>query len=145
MEQRLSLVTLGVPDLEAARRFYLDGLGWRPVLDLPGTVTFVPVGPGLVLSLFDAADLAADIGDGRAAASGPADVTLAHNVGSPEEVDAALADAVRAGATVLKPAQRASWGGYHAYFADPAGTVWEVAHNPGMTVDADGKVRLTEV
>ncbi len=144
MEQRLTLVTLGVPDLDAARRFYLDGLGWRPVLDIPDAVTFVQVGPGVVLSLFDAAGLAADIGDGRAAAPRPDGVTLAHNVDSPEQVDAVLADAVRAGATVLKPAQRASWGGYHAYFADPAGTAWEVAHNPGLTTDADGNVRISE-
>ena len=143
MEQRLTLVTIGVPDLDAARRFYLDGLGWRAVLDVPGAVTFIQVGPGVVLSLFGADELAADIGDGRAAADGPGNVTFAHNIGSPEQVDAVLADAMRAGATVLKPAQRAEWGGYHGYFADPAGTVWEVAHNPGMTVAADGTVTVS--
>lgn len=143
MEQRLTLVTIGVPDLDAARRFYLDGLGWRAVLDVPGGVTFIQVGPGVLLSLFGADQLAADIADGRAAADGPGNVTFAHNVDSPEQVDAVLADAVRAGATVLKPAQRAEWGGYHGYFADPAGTVWEVAHNPGMTVAADGTVTFS--
>jgi catechol 2,3-dioxygenase-like lactoylglutathione lyase family enzyme len=82
MEQRLSLVTLGVPDLDAARRFYLEGLGWTPVLDVVGQVAFIQVAPGVLLSLFDAAELAADIGDGRAAAPAVANVTLAHNVGS---------------------------------------------------------------
>lgn len=145
MEQRLSLVTLGVPDLDAARRFYLEGLGWTPVLDVVGQVAFIQVAPGVLLSLFDAAELAADIGDGRAAAPAVANVTLAHNVGSEAEVDAALADAERAGATILKPARRAAWGGYHGYFADPAGTPWEVAYNPGLLVDDEGGVRMTEV
>jgi catechol 2,3-dioxygenase-like lactoylglutathione lyase family enzyme len=142
MEQRLSLITLGVPDLDEARRFYLDGLGWTPVLDVAGQVTFVQVAPGVLLSLFDAAELAADIGDGRPAAPAVGNVTLAHNVGSEAEVDAVLADAVRAGATLVKPAQRAAWGGYHGYFADPAGTPWEVAFNPGLVVDDDGAVRM---
>jgi len=145
MEQRLSLVTLGVPDLDAARRFYLKGLGWTPVLDVVGQVAFIQVAPGVLLSLSDAAELAADIGDGRAAAPAVANVTLAHNVGSEAEVDAALADAERAGATILKPARRAAWGGYHGYFADPAGTPWEVAYNPGLLVDDEGGVRMTEV
>lgn len=108
MEQRLSLITLGVPDLDEVRRFYLDGLGWTPVLDVAGQVTFLQVAPGVLLSLFDATELAADIGDGRAAAPTVGNVTLALNVGSEAEVDATLEDAVRAGATVLKPAQRAA-------------------------------------
>ena len=144
MEQRLSLVTLGVPDLDAARRFYLDGLGWTPVLDVAGAVTFIQVAPGVLLSLFGAAELAADVGDGRPPMTAPGNVTLAHNVSSPEEVDAILAAAERAGATIVKPAQRAAWGGYHGYFADPAGTLWEVAHNPGLAVDPDGTVRFAE-
>ena len=142
MEQRLSLITLGVPDLDEARRFYLEGLGWTPVLDVAGQVTFIQVAPGLLLSLFDAAQLAEDVGDGRPAAPTVGNVTLAHNVGSEAEVDAALEDAVRAGATLVKPAQRAAWGGYHGYFADPAGTPWEVAFNPGLVVDDDGAVRM---
>lgn len=142
MEQRLSLVTLGVPDLDAARRFYLEWLGWTPVLDVAGAVTFIQVAPGVLLSLYGAEELAADVGDGRAPAA-PGAVTLAHNVGSPAEVDAALAAAERAGATIVKPAQRAAWGGYHGYFADPAGHLWEVAHNPGFVVDDDGSVRMS--
>jgi catechol 2,3-dioxygenase-like lactoylglutathione lyase family enzyme len=144
MEQRLSLITIGVPDLDAARRFYLDGLGWTPVLDVAGAVTFVQVAPGVLLSLYDAAELAADIGDGREAAPTVGNVTLAHNVGSEAEVDAVLAQAVAAGATILKPAQRAAWGGYHGYFADPAGTPWEVAFNPGLVFGEDGQVRVAE-
>ncbi len=142
MEQRLSLITLGVPDIDAARHFYLDGLGWTPVLDVAGQVTFIQVAPGVLLSLFDAAELAEDIGDGRAAAPAVGNVTLAHNVASEAEVDAVLAGAVAAGATLVKPAQRAAWGGYHGYFADPAGTPWEVAFNPALLVDDDGSVRL---
>lgn len=143
MEQRLSLITLGVPDLEEARRFYLEGLGWTPVLDVAGQVAFLQVAPGVLRSLFDATELAADIGDGRAAAPAVGNVTLAHNVGSEAAVDAVLAEAVAAGATLLKPAQRAAWGGYHGYFADPAGTPWEVAFNPALVVDDDGAVSMT--
>lgn len=142
MEQRLSLVTLGVPDIDEARRFYLDGLGWTPVLDIAGQVTFIQVAPGVLISLFDAAELAADIADGRPAAPSVGNVTLAHNVRSEPEVDAVLAEAARAGGTILKAAQRAAWGGYHGYFADPAGTPWEVAYNPGLVVADDGAVRM---
>jgi hypothetical protein len=142
MHQRLSLITIGVLDLAAARRFYLDGLGWTPTLDIRGAVTFLQIGPGLLLSLFDAAELAKDIGPDRTPAPTVGNVTLAHNVGSEAEVDAVLDDAVRAGATILKPAQRAAWGGYHGYFADPAGTPWEVAYNPGWSVRDDGTVGM---
>lgn len=142
MEQRLSLLTIGVPDLAAARTFYLEGLGWTPVLDVAGMVTFIQVAPGVLLSLYGAAELAADIGPDRTASAAVGNVTLAHNVGSQAEVDTVLADAVRAGATLLKPAQQAVWGGYHGYFADPAGTPWEVAYNPGWSVADDGSVSM---
>ena len=148
MEPHVSLITLGVPDVEQSRQFYVDGLGWEPILDVPGQVVFLQIGHGVALSIFGAAELAKDIDPAlatdRAAVSvqGPLGFALAHNVGSPAEVDAVLADAARAGATILKSAQHAEWGGYHGYFADPAGTVWEVAHNPGWSVADDGTVQM---
>jgi catechol 2,3-dioxygenase-like lactoylglutathione lyase family enzyme len=143
MEQRLSLLTLGVPDLAEARRFYVDGLGWRPTLDLP-EVVFLQVAPGVLLSLFGAVSLAEDAGVPPPAPGLASSFSLAHLVGSPDDVAAVLATAEAAGATVVKPAQRAFWGGTHGYFADPAGFLWEVAHNPGISVDPDGTVSFTE-
>ncbi|WP_024286022.1 VOC family protein [Cellulomonas sp. KRMCY2] len=151
MDPNVSLITLGVPDVEQARQFYVEGLGWEPILDVPGQIVFLQVGHGLALSIFGAGELAKDVDptlvpdEAAGAAQGPRGVALAHNVGSAAEVDAVLADAARAGATIRKPAQRAEWGGYHGYFADPAGTLWEVAHNPGWSVDPDGTVRLGPV
>lgn len=139
VDQRLQLVTLGVRDLAASRRFYVDGLGWVPSLDLP-EVVFLQVGHGLLLSLFGTTDLDADVG--AAAAAGPGSFSLAQNVGSEAEVDAAQAAAVAAGGRVLKPAQPAAFGGYHCYVADPDGFRWEIAHNPGLTVHADGRVTI---
>src|SRR5690606_1316778 len=127
-----------------------DGLGWSATYDAPGEILFLQVGHGLLLALWGAAELAADSGDGTGRdgepdSAGPPGFTLAHNVGSPAEVDATLDAARRAGATVLKPGQRAAFGGYHGYFADPAGIRWEVAHNPGWSVAADGTVTLRAV
>jgi catechol 2,3-dioxygenase-like lactoylglutathione lyase family enzyme len=140
-QQQLSLVTLGVDDLDASRRFYGEGLGWSPLLDLD-EVVFYQVGRGLALALFPLTDLAADVGH---PATPGTNVTLATNVGSPAEVDELMARAQAAGAEVLKPAQRAAFGGYHGYFADPDGHRWEVAHNPGWSVAEDGTVKLTAV
>ncbi|MFI2754121.1 VOC family protein [Cellulomonas sp. P22] len=146
MDPRLTLITLGVADVEAARRFYVDGLGWDPAFDVPGQVLFLQVGPGVLLSFFGAQDLAADMGDARGSAPAtPQGVTLAHNVDSPAAVDAAIARAVAAGARVVKPAQRAEWGGYHGYVEDPCGVRWEIAHNSGLTIAADGTVSLGAV
>lgn len=146
MEPRVSLITLGVPDLRAARRFYVDGLGWTPTLEVPDEVVFIQVGHGLLLSLFDARSLREDAGLGEDAALSDAGArpgfTLAHNVGSEAEVDAVLAAAVSAGADIVKPAARASWGGYQGYFADPAGALWEVAYNPDWSVAPDGSVTI---
>lgn len=143
MEPRIDLITLGVPDLEQARRFYIDGLGWEPLLEVEGEVSFLQVGHSRVLALFGAQDLVEDIGAGPPAdAPRGAGVTLAQIVDSVAEVAEVVARAEAAGATVLKPAQATSWGGHHGYFADPAGFVWEVAHNPGFRVDADGAVRM---
>ncbi len=147
MDQQVDLITLGVHDLEQARRFYLDGLGWEALLDVPGEVVFLQVGHGLLLALFGAEDLAADAGDPprAAAATGPLPFNLAHNVGSDDAVVSQMARAEAAGATVLKPPQRAAFGGFHGYFADPSGFRWEIAHNPGWRVGQDGRVTIGPV
>ncbi|WP_330236053.1 VOC family protein [Streptomyces sp. NBC_00566] len=141
MNQQVSMVTLGVGDLAESRRFYSEGLGWTPLLDLD-EIVFYQVGKGLTLALFPLSDLAADTGT---PATPGTPFTLAHNVGSPAEVDAAVTRAREAGASVLKEPQRAAFGGYHAYFADPDGHRWEVCHNPGWSVAEDGTVKLTAV
>src|SRR5215217_217615 len=143
MQPRIDLITLGVPDLEQARRFYVDGLGWEPILEVAGEVTFIQIGHSRVLALFGAQDLVEDIGGGPPAdAPRGAGVTLAQIVDSVPEVGEVIVRAEAAGATVLKPAQDAFWGGHHGYFADPAGFVWEIAYNPGFRIDADGGVRM---
>jgi len=146
MQQRIILITLGVSDLAASRRFYIDGLGWEPVLDID-EIVFLQAGHGLVLGLWPADELRKDVGvDGPQGPHAAMDrMSLAHNVDSEAEVDAALAEAEAAGATILKPGQRADFGGYHGYFADPDGFRWEIAYNPGLTIAADGKVRIGPV
>jgi catechol 2,3-dioxygenase-like lactoylglutathione lyase family enzyme len=143
VEQRLTLVTLGVTDLDAARRFYLDGLGWTALLDA-GEAVFIQVGHGLVLALYGRDDLARDAGTATGAVP-PPPVTLAHNVGSEEEVRRVVAEMRAAGGDVVAAPARASWGGYTAHVADPDGFRWEIAHNPGLTVDDDGTVRFGPV
>ena len=141
MEQRLSVVTLGVADLERSRRFYEEGLGWRRGNDHDEVVFFQLGGAGAVLALHPRHLLAADAGvadDGR----GFAGVTLAYNTRTREEVDAVLAQAATAGARILKPARDTFWGGYSGYFADPDGHAWEVAWNPGWTIGDNGSVSL---
>ena len=141
MDQHLHFVTLGVADLAAARRFYLDGLGWTPTLDLD-EVCFVQVAPGVLLSLWGARDLADDVGlDPLDAQDGTGRFSLAHNVGSEVEVDELVARVQAVGGTVLKRPQKTQFG-YHAYIADPDGFRWEIAHNPGWSVDAEGTVHL---
>jgi hypothetical protein len=133
-----------VPDLDAARRFYVDGLGWKPTLDIPGGIVFIQVGHGLLLALWGAASLEADVrpADPAVPAAGPAPMSLAQVVATEAEVVAVLERAQAAGGTVLKEAQRGDFGGFHGYFADPAGHRWEVATNPGWSVGADGRVTL---
>jgi catechol 2,3-dioxygenase-like lactoylglutathione lyase family enzyme len=142
MDQRLHFLTLGVADVPVARRFYVEGLGWEPTFGLEGEVCFLQVAPGVLLALWGAAALAADVGvDPADATHGPGRLAMAHNLGSEAEVDAAVAQAVEAGGTVLKAPQHTFFG-YHAYVADPDGFRWEIAHNPGWSVDADGTVHL---
>ncbi|MGY1745901.1 VOC family protein [Blastococcus sp. SYSU D00695] len=145
MEPRLDLLTVAVPDLDVARRFYVDGLGWTPALDVPGEVLFVQVNAGLLLALFGAADLAADMGVPAGDVVVGGGFTLAHNVDGPDEVRRVVAAAEAAGARVVKPPQPAAFGGFHAYLTDPSGIRWEVAHNPGWRVDADGTVHIAAV
>ena len=140
MEPRISLITLGVADLERARAFYRDIIGWQPV-ESPPEVAFFDLG-GLVLSLYGSADLAADIGTEPGSASPPA-FTLAHNLRSREEVDELFSRLEARGAAIVKPPRPADWGGYSGYFSDPDGHMWEVAHNPFWTILPDGRVSMT--
>src|SRR5690554_2832222 len=125
MEQRISLVTLGVRDLNRARAFY-EAMGWQPAQDL-GEVLFYQTG-GMVLALWGRADLAED---SRVEDSGGwGGVALAYNVRSPEDVDATIEEARQAGAVISKEPGPTEWGGYQGVFIDPEGHPWEVAHNP---------------
>jgi catechol 2,3-dioxygenase-like lactoylglutathione lyase family enzyme len=153
MQQRLDFITLATPDLDAARAFYRDGLDWQPLLDVPGEILFFQVGHGLVLGLYDAVAFEGDLVDAAEAAEGAAPpaspgasgLTLSHNVGSPAEVDAAVERMRAAGGSIRKRPQQAAFGGYHAHVADSNGVLWEVAHNPGWSVDPDGAVHLEPV
>jgi catechol 2,3-dioxygenase-like lactoylglutathione lyase family enzyme len=135
----LNIVTIGVADLPRSVAFY-QALGWRRSSASMDEISWFDVG-GCALGLFPRDELAADAGvpDGPGGFGG---ITLAINLASESEVDAALADAERAGGTIVKPAQRAEWGGYSGYFADPDGTCWEVAMNPGFTLRDDGSLVL---
>jgi uncharacterized protein len=141
MNQTVTFITLGVSDLERSRRFYADALGWSPTFDLPGTITFFQVAPGVLLGIWPIDELAHD--SGAPMTAGSAAMALAQNFDSDAAVDAAYQRAVAAGADPLKPPQRhPEIGIYHAYVADPDGHRWELAHNPGWSVDADGTVHL---
>jgi predicted lactoylglutathione lyase len=126
MEQRISIVTLGVKDLAASKRFYVDGLGWKPVFENK-EIIFFQTG-GMIFALFLRNELAKDF-EADAVTFGRAAMALAHNVRTKAEVDPLMKRATDAGATILKPAREASWGGYSGYFADPDGFAWEVAWN----------------
>jgi catechol 2,3-dioxygenase-like lactoylglutathione lyase family enzyme len=138
MEQRLSLVTLGVGDLPRARRFY-EALGWKTGAASDDDVVFFQAG-GMIVALWDRGQLAEDstVTDG----GGWGGVTLAYNTRSPEEVDTVLAEAERAGATIGREGAETFWGGYSGIFVDPDGHPWEVAHNPHWSIDEDGSTRL---
>jgi catechol 2,3-dioxygenase-like lactoylglutathione lyase family enzyme len=137
VEQRLSLVTLGVDDLERDERFYTE-LGWERGND-DADVAFFQCG-GLVVALWDRGSLAED--SAVEDSGGWGGVTLALNVRSPEEVDQVLDQAAAAGAVIGRPGAETSWGGYSGVFLDPDGHPWEVAHNPFWTVTDDGRTLL---
>ena len=138
VEQRLSLVTLGVRDLRRARTFY-ESIGWRTGAGPDDDIVFFQAG-GMIVALWDRAKLAADSGvdDG----GGWGGVTLAYNTRSTEEVDAVIAETRAAGATIAREPASTFWGGYSGLFIDPEGHPWEVAHNPGWNIDERGSVSL---
>ena len=138
MDQRVSLITLGVRDIERARAFY-DALGWEGTSP-DGEVVFYQAG-GTIVALWSRELLREDsaVEDG----GGWGGVTLAYNTRSPEEVDAVLAQAEAAGARIGRPGAPTFWGGYSGIFVDPDGHPWEVAHNPGWRLADDGSVHLS--
>jgi catechol 2,3-dioxygenase-like lactoylglutathione lyase family enzyme len=138
MKNRVTLITLGVDDLPRALAFYRDGLGWstKGIVGTEfehGAVAFFDLQLGLQLALWPRADLAHDAGLARGPSSAT-ELSLGHNVKSPDEVDAVMEQAGRAGARIVKAAQRTFWGGYAGYFQDPDGHLWEVAWNPAIPV-----------
>jgi catechol 2,3-dioxygenase-like lactoylglutathione lyase family enzyme len=138
VEQRVSLVTLGVRDLAKARAFY-EALGWRSGAAPADNVVFFQAG-GLVVALWGRAELAEDstVED----AGGWGGITLAYNVASPGEVDAVIEEARAAGATIGREPAATFWGGYSGVFRDPEGHPWEIAHNPHWTIGPDGSTTL---
>lgn len=137
MEQRLSLVTLGVADVGTSKDFY-ERLGWRVGLDVEDTAFFQA--GGLIVALWDRAKLAADsaVDD----TNGWGGVTLAHNVRSRAQVDHVIQRASEAGARITREPAETFYGGYAGIFVDPDGHPWEIAYNPGFTLDDDGNIRL---
>jgi catechol 2,3-dioxygenase-like lactoylglutathione lyase family enzyme len=139
MKPRITLITLGVNDLETAVRFYRDGLGLTTdgIVGTEfayGAVAFFDLQVGLKLALWPRTSIAHDTGLTLGSPS-PTEFTLGHNVASRGEVDEVMAQATRAGAVVVKPAHDTFWGGYAGYFQDPDGHVWEVAWNPQWEVE----------
>ena len=131
MEQRISFITLAVEDVARSRKFYVDGLAWKPMFE-NDEVIMLPAGEHLMLSLWSIEGFTAEIG--TAPARGTAPTTLAHNCATEKEVDNVLTLAASIGADV-SPAVRREWGGYSGYFSDPDGFRWEIAVNPGPTGD----------
>lgn len=140
MEQRMSLVTLGVRDLGRARRFY-EAMGWKSGASPEDDVVFFQAG-GMIVALWDRARLAGDSGvvDG----GGWGGVTPAYNTRSDAEVDSVIEEARAAGASIVREPCATFWGGYSGVFVDPEGHPWEVAHNPFWTIDEHGGVHLPE-
>jgi hypothetical protein len=138
MEQRISLVTLGVSDLGRSRAFY-EALGWTAAASPAEDVVFFQTG-GMVVGLWSRAELAKD--SGVEDSGGWGGVTLAHNVGSTAEVDAVIEEAGAAGGTIAREPAATFWGGYSGVFIDPDGHPWEVAHNPGWILKDDGAIEL---
>lgn len=141
MQPRISFVTLGTRDLARARAFY-ERMGFVASRASQGDVVFFQLAGGQVLALYPWALLAADANLPSGAPQPFGGIALAHNVPAREDVARVLLEAERAGGRVLKAAVDTAWGGHHGYFADPDGFAWEVAWNPGLPLDAEGRVRL---
>lgn len=143
MEQRLSLVTLGVDDIQRAKDFYA-AMGWKPQPPVEGedNVVFYQLN-GLALGFYPRALLIEDAGLPAETKSGFGGLTLAFNTRSKEEVETVIGEARAAGAIILKEPQDVFWGGYHAYFQDPDGHIWEVAWNPYFPIDDEGNLSLS--
>jgi catechol 2,3-dioxygenase-like lactoylglutathione lyase family enzyme len=137
MEQRVSLITLGVPDMDKAAAFY-TALGWQRADSPDGVVAFDLISQ--TLGLYPLDKLAEDIGL-PLAELGTGAMTLSHNTRTPQEVDALMARAAEAGAEILRPAADVFWGGYIGYFRAPDGHIWELAHNPFSELSAEGAFR----
>ena len=137
MDQRVSIITLGVKTLDTSRKFYLEGFGWKPVFENREIIFFQTGGMVFALFLRDhlAEDFAAD-----PSTFGRAPIALAYNVREKVEVDPLMQRAAAAGAKILKPAREAPWGGYSGYFADPDGFAWEIAWNPNWRLMPDGSI-----
>jgi uncharacterized protein len=141
MEQRMSLVTLGVANLTRSREFY-ERLGWRRSMAKAEGIVFFQAG-GMALALYPRQELAKDANiaaDGH----GFGGMSISYNTRNREEVDSVLAEAKSAGARLLKPAQEAFWGGYSGYFADPDGFLWEVAWNPSFPIAEHGAIKIPD-
>ena len=137
----ITAITLGVRDVEASRAFYVEGLGFRSVLDIPGDISFVQCAPGQLLALWNVEQMPSEYGDVAHGAKAPP-MSLGHTVESPDGVQRLYAAALAAGATsVTEPAER-EWGGWSACVADPDGFRWDFVHNPNFRVDPDGTVHL---
>ena len=134
MEQRLSLITLGVDSLERARAFYEDGLGWSPKFVSDEVIFFQINGMVFGLFPFESLKLDANLPDLKPGVG----ITLAQNTRTRAEVDTLLSEAEAAGATIVKAAVETEWGGYSGHFTDPDGHLWEVAHNPHWTITPEG-------
>jgi len=138
MEQRFSMVTLGVVDVGVSKTFY-EALGWTAVKFASEEVCFFRMN-GVLLGLYDRQALADDAGVDNSQPAGFSGVAIAWNGRSEAEVDEALKTAIAAGAKLVKPAQKVFWGGYSGYFSDPDGHLWEAAYNPFWTIDEGGAV-----
>jgi catechol 2,3-dioxygenase-like lactoylglutathione lyase family enzyme len=139
MDQRLSLITLGISDLDRAKKFY-EALGWKSGAAPDDDVVFFQAG-GMIVALWGRDKLAED--SAVTVGSGWGGITLAYNTRSPNEVDDVIEEARAAGATIGREPGETFWGGYSAVFIDPDGYPWEVAHNPNWTIEDDGSVTLS--